>query len=90
MCVLPSFHEGLPISLLEAMSCNCNVLVSDIPANVEVGLDSKHYFRCGDVNSLRCMMLERLADETEYCYDMSVYDWDVIASQTKAVYDSLV
>lgn len=88
--VLPSFHEGLPISLLEAMSCNCNVLVSDIPANVEVGLDSKHYFRCGDVNSLRCMMLERLADETEYCYDMSVYDWDVIASQTKAVYDSLV
>lgn len=87
--VLPSYHEGLPISLLEAMYCNCNVLVSDIPANVEVGLESKHYFKCGDVGDLRSRLLERLDDKFKCEYDMSLYNWDVIASQTKEVYDNL-
>ena len=36
--VLPSYHEGLPIALLEAMSFGLPVLVSDIPANREVNL----------------------------------------------------
>ena len=41
---MPSYHEGLPIALLEAMSYNLNVLVSDIPANLEVGLKKENYF----------------------------------------------
>lgn len=88
--VLPSFHEGLPISLLEAMYCHCNVLVSNIPANTEVGLSPEHYFKCGDAEDLRIHLEERLKNKDFFDYDMSLYNWDVIASQTKEVYDNLI
>lgn len=89
--VLPSYHEGLPISLLEAMNCNCNVLVSDIPANVEVGLNETDYFKCGDVVDLTNHLNDKLEGNKILChYDMRKYDWDYIAMQTKKIYDSLL
>jgi glycosyltransferase involved in cell wall biosynthesis len=50
--VLPSAHEGLPITLLEALSFGLPCLASDIPANREVGLGDACYFPVGDVNAL--------------------------------------
>ncbi len=89
--VLPSFHEGLPISLLEAMNCDCNVLVSDIPANTEVGLPREDYFLCGNQESLVQQLKNKLSGDAHRCqYDMRKYDWDYIAQQTSAVYDSLI
>jgi len=55
-----NYHEGLPIALLEAMSCGVPVLVSDIPANKEVDLPWKRYFRCGDVDDLKNRILALL------------------------------
>jgi starch synthase len=91
--VLPSYHEGLPIAVLEAMSYGLPALVSDIPANKEVPLPAERYFRPGDVQDLKSKMgwllekgisreereevLQRLAES---------YDWDRIAEQTIAVY----
>lgn len=88
--VLPSSHEGLPIALLEAMSYHLPVIVSDIPANLEVGLNKECYFPCGNVEAL-AQKLQCNVDTPYHAenYDMSSYDWDVIAKQVDNVYSSL-
>ena len=86
---LPSSHEGLSIALLEAMNYGVKVLVSDIPANKEVGLPLEDYFPVGHVDALA----EKLRDVIRKPlvpveYDMTRYNWDNIACQTMAVYVS--
>ena len=87
---LPSSHEGLPISLLEAMSYRVPVIVSDIPANLEVGLPEKDYFPMGDVEALAAKLDAVLAEPAHHVeYDMSKYNWDKIAGQFADIYRSL-
>lgn len=91
--VLPSYHEGLPICLLEAMSYGLPVLVSDIPANKEVDLPKERFYKCGDTAEL-CNKLETLlekpltADEQRSTREQieQKYNWDQIADETIAVY----
>lgn len=88
--VLPSSHEGLPIALLEAMSYHLPVIVSNIPANLEVGLPPKDYFPVGDVDALARKLQENVnAPLQAVHYDMSPYDWDKIAGQVMEVYKAL-
>lgn len=88
--VLPSSHEGLPIALLEAMSYGINTLVSDIPANKEVGLNQEHYFQCGNIQELANKLQEIVnAPCSHIKYDMEKYDWDGIADQVVELYDNL-
>lgn len=85
--VLPSSHEGLPISLLEAMSYNIDVLVSDIPANKIPVLEKCDFFKCGDVVDLRAkLQLKLMSLKINRSYDLSSYNWDKIAQQTMDVY----
>ena len=84
---LPSSHEGLPIALLEAMSYGARVVVSDIPANLEVGLPAEDYFPVGNVDALAEKLKAVLSQPFGHVeYDMKKYDWEGIADEVAEVY----
>ena len=91
--VLPSSHEGLPIALLEALSYGLPALASDIPANLDVGLDASNYYPLGDIAAL-ASGLTRLqqtpadadARAQRRRWTAERYDWNRIAQQTLEVY----
>lgn len=85
---LPSYHEGLPIALLEAMSYDLDVVVSDIPANRLAELDAdRDFFPVGNVEALaEALSRKSAAPATPRTYDLSSYSWDNIARQTSDFY----
>jgi len=91
--VMSSFSEGLPIALLEAMSYNIDILVSDIPANLQIGLNKEDYFVVGDENMLSEKIIDKLSRNVEHNYiDILTtnYNWDKIASETYNIYKDLI
>jgi glycosyltransferase involved in cell wall biosynthesis len=95
--VLPSCVEGLPIVLLEALSYNLPVLVSDIPSHREVKLNDNRYFKLGNIDELSKKIIELFNDgvsnEEKENYNkllLEKYNWVTIAEKTFAVYKSLV
>ena len=91
--VIPSYHEGLPIALLEALGYNRNVVASDIPANMEVPLPEECFYELGDVEELAEKMRHFMEKPVQRDFKQIVqeyYDWDKIADQTMNVYKSLM
>lgn len=88
---LPSYHEGLPIVLLEAMSYGLDVAVSDIPANMLPALDDGDFYPAGDVDALAALLQRKLGNNaTHRVYDLSPYNWDNIARQTVDLYQQVL
>jgi len=94
--VLPSAKEGFPIALLEALSYGLNTIASDIPPNLEVGLNQEHYYKLGDINELTeklqrfCQEDNALERENRKKQLLKQYSWDSIAKQTLTVYQEVM
>ncbi len=96
--VLPSYHEGLPIVLLEAMSYGLSCILSDIPANREMALQEDRYFKAGDVLGMaekleHYMEMDHLPPherEAQIRRILEDYNWDLIAKRTLNVYRSVL
>ena len=95
--VIPSDLEGMPLTLLEAMSYGNCCLTSDIPECIEVCGDKAVSFRKGDVKDLRSKLKMLIDDEdmvknyrieaSEYVCEH--YNWDKIVDETIRVYRGL-
>ena len=92
--VLPSAVEGMPISLLEAMSYGNCCLTSDIPECADVIGDNGLTFKQGSISELS-KMLQRLCDEPDTVawykqnaadYICNKYSWDDVTDRTLELY----
>ena len=91
---LPSDLEGMPLSLLEAMSYGNCCLVSDIPECADVVEDCGLTFRKSDIGDLTDK-LQSLCDHPEEVqafksraadFICSRYSWDEVVERTLACY----
>lgn len=92
--VLPSDLEGMPISLLEAMSYGNCCLTSDIPECTEVCGDKAVCFEKGNINSLK-KQLEMLLNSSDIVNEYksaaseficNKYNWQDVSRQTLRLY----
>ena len=58
--VFPSFYEGFGLPPLEAMSCGCPVIISNIPVLKELYEDAALYINPNDSQDIKNMILKIL------------------------------
>ncbi|MBI4524213.1 MAG: glycosyltransferase family 4 protein [Deltaproteobacteria bacterium] len=92
--VLPSELEGLPHSLLQALSFGKCVLASGIPANMEALGDCGLTFKSGDIEDLRRQMLFLLENpgfvhaqkDKSQARVSQHYGWDAVVDKLERIY----
>ena len=94
---LPSELEGMPLTLLEALSSGSRCLVSDIPENTGVAPGFLHVFPSKDAEALQesltsLLNMERDPAEREkqIAFIEERYSWQDVADRTIAVYEQAI
>lgn len=99
--ILPSEIEGMPLSLLEAMSYGNVCLISDIAENTDVTEEYGFSFISGDVDSLSeklselCNGIDSLRKQEQYMREsiqnfiLGKYNWDDVTKRTLECYENI-
>lgn len=86
--VLPSDIEGMPMSLLEALSYGNVCLVSDIPENTEVINEDCFVFERGNIDRLRHQLKKIIRLQVQTHENMSMpHSWDEVTEKTLQLYE---
>lgn len=90
---LPSDVEGMPISLLEAMSYGCECLVSDIEENRQVVSNYAQIFKKSDENDIKIKLQEMLKNNENNNHKNQImdfvlknYNWSNCVNKYELVY----
>ena len=99
--ILPSEIEGMPLSLLEAMSYGNLCLTSDIRENTDVTEEYGFSFKTGDVDDLAeklielCESIDMIRSSEKYTREniqkfiLKKYNWDDVTKRTLVCYEDI-
>lgn len=96
--VFPSFHEGLPVSVLEAMAGGLPVITSEIRGNVDLIKEdyNGYLFSPDDSDEIACKLNRLLTDETKRremgklnSQLAEKYSFEVVKQELKEIYSGL-
>lgn len=96
--ILPSYHEGCPNVLLEALSCGCVCAISDIRSHREIANSAPAFFPAGDVSALAKVLGRLERDKPYYAARKAACEatferlptWDAAADTVAEGYRSLL
>jgi glycosyltransferase involved in cell wall biosynthesis len=86
--VHPSYHEGFALVVLEALAADAPILLSDIPAHLDVGLGSESYYPKGDVSVLAALLQARDYSRLRSSRRAEILegnDWDMVARRHRDI-----
>lgn len=85
--VLPSDIEGMPMSLLEALSYGNSCLVSDIPENTEIINENCFIFKKGNIDCLKEQLKKIISlDVKSHNNPIIQFTWTMVVDETLKVY----
>ena len=98
--VLPSFYEGLPKVVIEAMACGKPILASDIPGNRELVIKGENGFLFNPTDEKELQnLIEKILGEEALLRKMgeksmtivkNSYTWEIVAKRTLVAYRKIL
>lgn len=93
--ILPSFYEGFPVVRIEALACNCPVIISDSIENREIINEDRNglIFKSNDEKDLSQKIIHFFKNQNkfqgEHRKDIEKFSWKNIAKNTVKIYNEL-